>query len=143
MGSVLAALGGTVGVIFFLAVGVIQIIVGYLGIEYHLGSGWAVGAVILSLLLRISFPLTIGTFFGALNVLEWHWFGALLLTLPGLIFMVPGAIGIALAGLADKFGNRPSSTYQSEYRPSSTEPINVTPSKKKVKKRKKKTKKRK
>ena len=55
MGSILAALGGTVGVIFFLAVGVIQIIVGYLGIEYHLGSGWAVGAVILSLLLRISF----------------------------------------------------------------------------------------
>ena len=90
MGSILAALGGTVGVIFFLAVGVIQIIVGYLGIEYHLGSGWAVGAVILSLLLRISFPLTIGTFFGALNVLEWHWFAALLLTVPGLIFMVPG-----------------------------------------------------
>ena len=57
--------------------------------------------------------------------------------------MVPGAIGIALAGLADKFSNRPSSNYQSEYRPSSTEPINVTPSKKKVKKRKKKTKKRK
>ena len=143
MGSMLAALGGTVGVIFFLAVGVIQIIVGYLGIEYHLGSGWAVGAVILSLLLRISFPLTIGTFFGALNVLEWHWFGALLLTVPGLIFMVPGAIGMALAGLADKFGNKPTSNYQSEYRSSSTEPINVTPSKKKVKKRKKKTKKRK
>ena len=143
MGSLLAALGGTVGVIFFLAVGVIQIIVGFLGIEYHLGSGWAVGAVILSLLLRISFPLTIGTFFGALNVLEWHWFGALLLTVPGLIFMVPGAIGMALAGLADKFSNRTSSNYQNEYRPSSTEPINVTPSKKKVKKRKKKTKKRK
>ena len=139
MGSMLAILGGTVGVIFFLAVGVIQIIVGYLGIEYHLGSGWAVGAVILSLLLRISFPLTIGTFFGALNVLGWNWFGALLLTVPGIIFMVPGAIGMALAGLADKFGNRSSTSYQSEYRPSSAEPINITPSKKKVKKRKKKT----
>ena len=93
--------------------------------------------------LKNFFPINNWNFFGALNVLEWHWFGALLLTVPGLIFMVPGAIGMALAGLADKFGNRPSSTYQSEYRPSSTEPINVTPSKKKVKKRKKKTKKRK
>ena len=86
--------------------------------------------------------MTIGTFFGALNVLGWHWFGALLLTVPGLIFMIPGAIGMALAGLAEKFGNRPHSNYRSEYRPSSSEPINVTPSKKKVKK-KKKTKKRK
>ena len=131
MGSILAVLGGTVGVIFFLAVGVIQIIVGYLGIEYHLGSGWAVGAVILSLLLRISFPLTIGTFFGALNVLGWNWFGALLLTVPGIIFMVPGAIGMALTGLADKFGNKPSSNYQSEYRTNISEPVNVTPPKKK------------
>ena len=143
MGSILAALGGTVGVIFFLAVGVIQIIVGYLGIEYHLGSGWAVGAVILSLLLRISFPLTIGTFFGALNVLEWNWFGALLLTVPGIIFMVPGAIGMALAGLADKFGNKPSSNYQSEYRSNISEPINVTPPKKKKAKKKKKNKRKK
>ena len=137
MGSMLAILGGTVGVIFFLAVGVIQIIVGYLGIEYHLGSGWAVGAVILSLLLRISFPLTIGTFFGALNVLEWNWFGALLLTVPGIIFMVPGAIGMALAGLADKFGNKPSSNYQSEYRTNISEPVNVTPAKKKKTKKRK------
>ena len=56
MGSILTVLGGTVGVIFFLAVGVIQIIVGYLGIEYHLGSGWAIGAVILSLLFLSLLP---------------------------------------------------------------------------------------
>ena len=133
MGSMLTVLGGTLGVIFFLLIGFVQIVLGFLGIDYHLGSGWAVAALIGSLVFRITFPLTIGTFFGALDVLGWNWFGAILITAPGLIFMIPGAVGIALAGLADKFANKPSVNYQTNF----SDPINVTPPKKKVKKRKK------
>ncbi len=131
-------LGGGLGVIFFLLIGIIQIIVGYLGIEYHLGSGWAIGSVIASLLFRISFPLTLGTFFGALDVLGWPWYGAALFTLPGLIFIIPGAVGIALAGIGNMFGvktNNNDYSYNYEYK--NYAPKNVTPKKKVLKKVKK------
>ena len=49
MGSIFAWVGGTLGVIIFLIIGLVQIYAGYLGIEYHLGSGWAVAAVIASI----------------------------------------------------------------------------------------------
>ena len=131
MSSILGWLAGGVGVIFFLLIGLVQIVVGYLGIEYHLGSGWAIGLVITSIFFRISFPLTIGTFFGALDVLGWPWYGALILTLPGVLLMVPGAIAMGLAGLISMFkgGNQNEYQRQSSYSYQNEEPINVTPKK--------------
>ena len=146
MSSILGWLAGGVGVIFLL-IGLVQIFVGYLGIEYHLGGGWAIGLVIASIFFRITFPLTIGTFFGALDVLGWPWYGALILTLPGVLLMVPGAIAMGLAGLISMYkgGNQNEYQRQSSYSYQNEEPINVTPKKtqkKKVKKisQKKKTK---
>ena len=63
--------------IAFLIVGIVQMVVGYLGIEYHLGTIAAFVAIFIAFFLRIMLPLTIGTFFGALDVLNWHWLGAL------------------------------------------------------------------
>ena len=144
MSSILTWLAGGVGVIFFLLVGIAQIVIGYMGIEYHLGSGWAIGFLIASLAFRISFPLTIGTFFGALDVLGWSWIGALLITLPGLLLMVPGAIGMGIVGLTSLFKGSSQNTYQSNYRTNDyEEPINVTPKKNKTKLAKKITKKKK
>ena len=34
------------GFILFFAFGIFQLIIGYQGIEYHLGSGWAIAALI-------------------------------------------------------------------------------------------------
>ena len=131
MSSILGWLAGGVGVIFFLLIGLVQIVVGYLGIEYHLGSGWAIGLVIASIFFFISFPLTIGTFFGALDVLGWPWYGALILTLPGVLLMVPGAIAMGVAGLISMFkgGNQNEYQRQSSYYYQNEEPINVTPKK--------------
>ena len=131
MSSILGWLAGGVGVIFFILIGLVQIVVGYLGIEYHLGSGWAIGLVIASIFFRISFPLTIGTFFGALDVLGWPWYGALILTLPGVLLMVPGAIAMGVAGLISMFkgGNQNEYQRQSSYNYQNEEPINVTPKK--------------
>jgi len=145
MSSILGWLAGGVGVIFFLLIGLVQIVVGYLGIEYHLGSGWAIGLVIASIFFRISFPLTIGTFFGALDVLGWPWYGALILTLPGVLLMVPGAIAMGVAGLISMFkgGNQNEYQRQSSYNYQNEEPINVTPRKSKTKTIKKVTKKKK
>ena len=55
----------------------------------------------------------------------WHWFGALLITLPGLLFMIPGAIGMGLVGLASMFKGKSTQSYQTQY--NYDEPKNVTP----------------
>ena len=47
-------LGAFSGVIFLL-VGIVQIYVGYIGIEYHLGAGFAIGALVLGFVFRIMF----------------------------------------------------------------------------------------
>jgi hypothetical protein len=117
-----------------LGIGLAQIVIGYIGIEYHFGAGWAIGAVVLALMFRFSFPLTVGTFFGAMDVFGFSFIVALLITLPGLLLMVPGAIAAGIAGLASSFNSKPNQEYQPKY--NYDEPKNVTPTKTPAKKTK-------
>ena len=125
---------GALGGILFLLVGIVQIFVGYIGIEHHLGGGFAIGALVLGFVFRIMFPLTIGTFFGALDVWGWPWYGALALAAPGLLFIVPALVTAAISSLVEKRNvnnfSSPFSSQPSSYQPEDT-PINVTPKKKK------------
>ena len=58
------AIGGGLGLfLIFLAVGAVQIYGGFVGIEYHFGTGWAWGAIAVGMVFRLMLPLTIGTFF--------------------------------------------------------------------------------
>jgi len=134
MKNILAFLAGGFGVILMLGIGLAQIVIGYIGIEYHFGSGWAIGAVVLALMFRFSLPLTVGTFFGAMDVFGFSFIVALLITLPGLLLMVPGAIAAGIAGLASSFNSKPNQEYQPKY--NYDEPKNVTPAKAPLKKTK-------
>ena len=134
MKNILAFLAGGFGVILMLGIGLAQIVIGYIGIEYHFGAGWAIGAVVLALMFRFSFPLTVGTFFGAMDVFGFSFIVALLITLPGLLLMVPGAIAAGIAGLASSFNSKPNQEYQPKY--NYDEPKNVTPTKTPAKKTK-------
>ncbi|MBT6447864.1 MAG: hypothetical protein HOK38_03870 [Flavobacteriaceae bacterium] len=134
MKNILAFLAGGFGVILMLGIGLAQMVIGYIGIEYHFGAGWAIGAVVLALMFRFSFPLTIGTFFGAMDVFGFSFIVALLITLPGLLLMVPGAIAAGIAGLASSFNSKPNQEYQPKY--NYDEPKNVTPTKTPAKKTK-------
>ena len=87
----MAALG-IFGFIIFLGIGITQIYVGFLGIEYNFGEIWAWGAICLAFFLRIMFPLTIGTYFGAVDVLGWPWYGGVALAAPGLLFILPAMV---------------------------------------------------
>ena len=121
---------GVLGGILFLIVGIVQIYVGFIGIEYHLGSGFAFGALVIGFFFRIMFPLTIGTFFGALDVWGWPWYGALAFAAPGLLFIVPALVTSAISTLVEK---KSYSSFSSNFNPttsSNDEPINVTPKKK-------------
>ena len=51
-----------------LAFGVSQLLAGYVGIAEYLGPAWAIGLLAASLLFRFTLPITIGAFFGAMDV---------------------------------------------------------------------------
>ena len=126
MKNVLSFLAGGIGVVFFLGFAIAQGAIGFLGVEYHFGSGWAIGVLVLAFVFRFTLPLTIGTFFGALDVFGWPWYGALLITLPGLLFMVPGAIGMAVVGLTSILKGNSAGNSQTNY-DYQKEPKDVTP----------------
>jgi len=74
------------------------VIVGFLGIEYLMqpykyGTFFAWAIILFSIFYRFTFLLlTIGVFFGIINVLEWHMIFAIIFTLPSLLFIFPKQI---------------------------------------------------
>lgn len=97
-----SAAWGCILMLLIMCYGLAQVYAGFIGIRHHWGGGWAVAAVALAFMFRFSLPLTIGSFFGAMNVWGWHWLGALVFAAPGLAFMalmIPGALAAALASI--------------------------------------------
>ena len=86
----------TVGII--VALFCFYVIVGFLGIQflmepYQYGTFFAWVIILFSIFYRFTFLLlTIGVFFGIINVLEWHLIFAVLFTLPSLLFIFPKQI---------------------------------------------------
>ena len=89
------------GTLAYVAFGIFQLVLGYMGIDHYLGSVWAIIALIGLVFFRMAWPFTIGTFFGAIGVLEWHWFWALCITVPGIMFVIPS---VMIGVLAPLFG---------------------------------------
>lgn len=83
---------GAGGFLVILVFGFAQFVAGYVGISHELGAGWAAGALVAALLFRFMLPITVGAFFGAMNVWGWHWALAALFAVPGLAFLIPGAL---------------------------------------------------
>ena len=86
----------TIGII--LSLFCFYVIVGFLGIQYLMlpyqyGTFFAWVIILFSIFYRFTFLLlTIGVFFGIINVLEWHLIFAVLFTLPSLLFIFPKQI---------------------------------------------------
>ena len=86
----------TVGII--IALFCFYVIIGFLGIQflmepYQYGTFFAWVIILFSIFYRFTFLLlTIGVFFGIINVLEWHLIFAVLFTLPSLLFIFPKQI---------------------------------------------------
>lgn len=90
---------GCLWMIGIVAYGLTQLAAGYLGLTHHLGIFWAILAIIATFMLRFPLPVTIGAFFGAMNVWGWPWYGALLFAFPGLAFMVVMISGVFASSL--------------------------------------------
>lgn len=82
----------------FLVFGLAQIGLGVIGIQSEFGGWWAFGALVAAFGLRIMLPLTIGTYFGVVNVLGWPWWAGVLIAAPGLLFLLPSVIADVVEG---------------------------------------------
>jgi len=85
------------GVMLYLGLGVFVTYLGYQGIAYNYGDGWAITALVLLFLFKggiFIIPMIVGVCLGVEAVLGWHWSSGLLLIFPHLIFLVP-AFGMA------------------------------------------------
>ena len=107
----------TIGLIVFLFC--FYIIVGLLGIEYLMhpnkyGTFFAWIIILFSIFYRFTFLLlTIGVFFGIINVLEWHIIFAILFTLPSLVFIFPKQI-LSFKMKSQQKSNKTSQNYNEE-----------------------------
>jgi len=90
---------GIAGIGVFIGYGLMQIAAGYVGIDFHFGAIWAGIAIVAALMFRFTLPITIGAFFGAMDVWHWHWIWAALFAAPGLAFLVPGVILSIIEGV--------------------------------------------
>ena len=86
----------------FILFGIAQLIAGFQGIADGIGNIWAIIIFACCFIFRFNLPITVGAFFGAMNVWGWHWSLSLLFAVPGLIFIVPH---IAI-GIIDSISNR-------------------------------------
>ena len=84
--------------------GLVQFYLGFVGIESHLGVWAAIAELLAAIFLHFTLPLTIGTYFGAVDVLGWPWWAGVLIAAPGLLLVVPGMVVLALAPLLGKCG---------------------------------------
>jgi hypothetical protein len=87
------------GVLALLALALFQLIVGYMGITHYFGSIAGIFAIIGLLFFRLFAPFVVGAFFGMTTVLGWHWLVALIITLPGIILIVPKLMLLVFAPL--------------------------------------------
>ncbi|WP_017411425.1 DUF4339 domain-containing protein [Aeromonas salmonicida] len=68
---------------------------GFVGISYFIGYGYATLTIIVILLFRMDPIIPIAVFFGALYGLGWHWVASLAVALPGVaLFSAFGIIGL-------------------------------------------------
>ena len=75
-------------IVCFLSI-LFNIIMGFIGIQFFYGTIVAVLITIISIYFKVILPLYIGSYFGMIYVLEWHWLIALLICMPGLLFITP------------------------------------------------------
>jgi len=98
---------GCFSLIAVLGYGLFQAYAGYVGIAHHFGIGWAIAAILAAIFMRFSLPLAIGSFFGAMNVWGWPWYGALAFSFPMLALMIPGILSWPIfTKLFEKYKNQ-------------------------------------
>lgn len=78
-----------IGCILFAAIGIVQLVLGVMGLQHEFGGWGVIVGLAAAFGLRFMLPLTVGTYFGAVEVLGWPWYGGVLIAAPGLLLIIP------------------------------------------------------
>ncbi|MDF7674365.1 hypothetical protein PT277_03080 [Acetobacteraceae bacterium ESL0709] len=93
------------GLLLVLAVillGLVQFYLSFVGYWHVWGLASAIIALVVTFVFRTSILLLIGTYLGAVHVWHWPWLAAILISIPSIFFLFPGAFIIFVR----KFGTR-------------------------------------
>ena len=63
--------------------------IGFLGIKFYFGTIIALFITFICILFKFAMPVIIFSFLGMINVLEWHWSIAFIISIPSLFFITP------------------------------------------------------
>ena len=102
-----------------------NIVMGFIGIQFFYGTIVALLITIISIYFKVILPLYIGSFFGMIHVLEWHWLIALLVCMPGLLFITPNLFKKVFNINILKSGNNFYFKNNYNYNPKNTMKVNV------------------
>lgn len=91
MGNGLAGLW----VIAILLFGLVQLFVGFHGLEVQFGTGWAYLGLVLAFI-RFTPPIMVGAYFGAIDLWDFSPFLAVIFAAPMLLLLIPGVITMAI-----------------------------------------------
>lgn len=92
--------------LLMVAFGILQIWLGFVGLDYIAGEwgGWlAWGSIALLVIFRIMLPLTIGTYFGVVEVYDYEWWVGVLVAAPGIVYMIPAFVIALVETIKEKF----------------------------------------
>ena len=80
---------GLLAFLGFLVLCIAHLIIGFHGLDVTFGTGWAYAGLIAAFF-RLTPPLTVGVYFGAVDLWGWHPVAAAVFAAPGLLILIPG-----------------------------------------------------
>lgn len=83
---------GLIAVVLVLGLGLAQLFLGFMGLDYLFGLWAAFLGIALVFMFRVFLPMTIGAWFGAVEVMGWPWWAGVMIVAPGLLFIVPAMV---------------------------------------------------
>ena len=86
--------------------GLFQIFIGLAGIEDEFGFWWMIAAIAALSIARLTFPISIGVFYYAVNQWDWDWYWAALFAFPMVALQVIAYSADAVTSVMKMFRNR-------------------------------------
>lgn len=98
--------GGCLIMAVLLLFGVFQLFIGLAGIEDEFGFWWMISAIAALSIARLTFPISIGVFYYAVNQWDWDWYWAALFAFPMVALQVIAYSADAITSVMKMFRNR-------------------------------------
>lgn len=98
--------GGCLIMAVVLLFGLFQIFIGLAGIEDEFGFWWMIAAIAALSIARLTFPISIGVFYYAVNQWDWDWYWAALFAFPMVALQVMAYSADAITSVMKMFRKR-------------------------------------